>query len=134
MTTKRSLESDVEQLKDRTGDEREPPLIFNLTSSPDEVDRSDFPHPELTVQSHPEQRPDSFSLAIPKFLPEQYLGVGTLFVVSCNSWEYYGADPSTERGALACELWDALSDEDLEREKEYREENDEPMPAILEDL
>ena len=139
MTTKRSLESDVEQLKDRTDDGDSDPLVLVLTHFEHEGQWptwDESPHPELTIKPYPERKPNSLKIAVPNHIPTEYLQKPSLMIRTCENGERHGLEEGNETATVvpACELWDALSDEDLKREKEYREENDEPIPALLEDL
>ncbi|APX97556.1 hypothetical protein [Natronorubrum daqingense] len=131
MTTKRSIKNDVEDLKSREGVDSDP-LVCVLTH----CDGEDSPHPELTIQPHPEQKPQSHRIAVPILKSVEYLEERWFTVHTCENAEKFGLhttgnDDST---VTACELWDALTDDDLEREKELRKERDEPIPPILENL
>lgn len=136
--TKRSVESDIEQLKEQTGDDIQP-MVLNLAFFEHEGQWptwDESPHPELTIQPFPERKPNSLKIAVPNFIPEQFLQERCLLINTCDSPGKYTSsiDEDDDAEVFACELWDALSDEDLKREKEYREENDEPIPAILKNL
>lgn len=126
--TKRSIENEVKDLKTNEGSNTDP-LICVLTL----CDEDESPHPELTVQPHPEQKPRSYKVAVPKLLTDEYRKRRWLTVTTCENGEKFGLDESG-KAVTACELWNALSDDDLEREKEIRQENNEPIPPLLEDL
>ena len=137
MTSKREIEREVQSLH---GDETKgEAVVLNLTSlygSPGEtLTREDSPHPELTVESHPDSdRHNDLSIAIPNVW-NNYPEAGVLIVHSCKSvtetWgEEYENDPNTR---LACELWDSLSEADLRREYEHRADRGEPIPPLLEE-
>lgn len=130
--TKRQIERDIDDLDD-DDDRSEPPLIFTMTH----VMGDDTPHPELTVESWPDSdRHDTKSIAVPNRYPPEYLEKPVLLVESCSNrvtdtWD--GEPEDDDIRVRACTLWDALSEEDLKEEKRLREENDDPIPPLLED-
>ena len=136
--TKRQVENELEDLTDDDTEEREP-VIMKLTSLTDDRGRSlpreESPHPELTVESHPDSdRHDTLSIAIPKVWPNGYPDVGILTVYGCKSIPQTWPNDleNSENAVLACELWDELSNSDLEDEYAVRQERGEPIPPILE--
>jgi len=138
MTTKRSLENEVEQLKDRTDDGDSDPLVLVLTHFEHEGQWptwDESPHPELTVQPYPERKPNSLKIAVPNHIPTEYLQKSTLMIRTCENGERYGLEEGNETVTVVspCELWGALSDEDLREEYKIRKANGDPIPAVLED-
>lgn len=140
MPTKRNIKNEVEDLKPNDGP-TEDPLVLNLTGlmhEPGEQrpDRGDSPHPELTVQPWPEQRPDSFNIATPNVIPEPWRSEPTLFVHTCENAEKYRMDHMEKDSSVvtACQLWDALTEEQLREDKAIREERGEQIPSLLTDL
>jgi hypothetical protein len=136
--SKREIERDLETLD--ADEEDAGPLIIKLTSftnleNPPPVNRSDSPHPELTVEAFPESdRHDELHIAVPNLWPEEYLGESMVFVYSCppgitDTWP----DDTLEDAVLACDLWDGLSDEDLREEYRIRNANADPIPPLLEE-
>lgn len=132
MASKRSLKRDVAELSEAShGDE--PPLVMNLTGTGKDDDR----HAALLTPSFPEKFPERESVAIPRLLPRRWWTErGFLFVVSCSDGGRYGIDPTEEtdgsKTVFACDLWEDMTEEELAAEAEYRVENDEPLPELLE--
>ena len=137
MTTRRQLKNEVNDLTgDDDGDGR---IVINLTGMWEKGEfsqtRGDSPHPELTTERHPDSdRHDTLSIAIPKVWPNGYPDVGILTVYGCESIPQTWPNDleNSENAVLACELWDELSDSDLEDEYAVRQERGEPIPPILE--
>ena len=123
--TKRKVANKIEELEEATAnDDAGDPLIVCYTV----VDET--PHPELTVIPYPERRPDMRSVATPNYIPEQFLQDSTLFINICD--DAIGFDPHGEEvGVRACEIWDSMTEEQLQQEYEYRKEQGEPIPDIL---
>lgn len=134
--SKRELEREVKNLE--SDDTADAPLVFGMTTlgPPGEADREDSPHPELTVEQWPDSpRHDTLGIAIPNLIPYPYAEESMLFVESCGNriTETWPDDPEdTDTRVRACDLWDALTEEDLGREYKLRIENDEPVPPVLE--
>jgi len=135
MTTRRQLKNEVNDLTgDDDGDGR---IVINLTGMWEKGEfsqtRGDSPHPELTTERHPDSdRHDALHLAIPSVWPSGF-PTGIVLVHACDS--YTDEWPSSEERSnkiLACELWDSLSEAQLEHEYELRQEQGEPIPPILE--
>jgi hypothetical protein len=140
MPTKRNIKNEVEDLKYDDGSTGSP-LVLKLTGLMNEpgeppADRDDSPHPELTVQPWPDQRPKSFSVAVPKVLPEPWRSESMLFVHNCEDGEKYRLDHMDDDNSVvtACQLWDALSEEQLREDKAIRKEQGEQIPPRLKDL
>ena len=91
------------------------------------------PHPELTVPQHQGTSAETLVIATPSVIPEPYCNESILPVCSCTNEENHNADwmDEEQRPILACELWDALDEADLKREKKIREEEGEPIPDML---
>lgn len=135
MTTKRSLKNDLEQLKE-TNSNGNDPIIMHLTHFDHDgswPNRDESPHPELTVQPYPEFKPKSLKIAVPNLIPEAHLQGRFLSIQTCDTPSKHSPTEGDDGVVFACELWDALSDDDLEQEKEIRQENDDPMPPLFED-
>ncbi|MFC6753367.1 hypothetical protein [Halorubrum tibetense] len=133
--SKKKIERRLEELEPRDDDDG-PPIMIQMTHFDHEgqyptVDES--PHPELTVQQFPEQRPKSLVIAVPNMLAEPYCNQPHLTVATCDTVGKHTPEGIPEENAPvpACELWEALDEADLEREKEIREENGEPIPELL---
>ena len=96
-------------------------------------DMEESPHPELTIKPFPERKPNSLKIAVPNILPEPYCNEAVLTVVTCDTKHKHTPEGTPEENApvMACDLWEALSEADLEREKEIREEEGEPIPDFL---
>ncbi len=140
MPTKRNIKNEVEDLKPEDEDTGKT-LVLNLAGLYAELgepspDREDSPHPELTVQPWPEQRPKSFSIAVPKVIPEPWCNEPMLFVHNCeNADRYLFEENKEERNTVAaCELWDALSEEQLREDKAIRKEEGDQIPPRLKNL
>lgn len=134
--SKREIERDLEDITDDDAEEGARPLIMNLTSirDPDggKPTIEDSPHPELTVQSWPESRPEQLKIAIPYTIVEPWCNEPTLSVHTCENVERYGMNIAPDgTHAPACELWDGLDDEQLKEERRMREEEGEPLPELL---
>ena len=134
--SKREIERDLEDLTDDDDAEEDPgPLIMNLTSirEPGETPTiEDSPHPELTVQSWPESRPEELKIAIPYTIVGPWCNEPTLSVHTCENVERYGMDLVPDGACSpACALWDALYDEQLKEERRIREEGGEPSRELL---
>ena len=136
--TKRQLKNELDSLVD-DGSGEAPLMVvltgFNQATEGGMATRDDSPHPELTVQAWPDSdRHDELHIAVPNVWPNGYPDVSTLLVYSCDSvadtWP--GESLDSDNSVLACELWDALDDNDLRREYEIRQENGDPLPPILE--
>lgn len=138
MTTRRQLKNEVDDLTaDDTEGER--PLVVNFASLTDDrgrrLPREESPHPELTVESWPDSdRHDSLKIAIPNVWPNEYPNCTMLCVYGCKSIaDTWPNDlENDENAVLACELWDKMSEAQLEHEYELRQEEGEPIPPILE--
>jgi hypothetical protein len=96
-------------------------------------DGEDSPHPELTVKPHPEQKPNSLKIATPNILPEPYRNEAFVTIVGCSTKHKHIPEsvPKENAPPTACELWNALDEDDLRREKAIREEEGEPIPDVL---
>jgi hypothetical protein len=133
--SKRELEREIDGLSPDDSDDA--PMMLKLThiSHPDKQwpEWSDSPHPELTVRPHPEQKPKSLSIAVPNLIADAFTGESILCVTTCENAERYRFDPESDDGVTACEMCDALSDDDLRREYEIRQENGDPIPELLEE-
>lgn len=126
MTRKSKREIERELDKFDRGSDDEIGIILNLTWSGFDLEES--PHPELTVQQWPDERPDSYSIAVPNVMPDAHTPDGGVLTVSgCKTAERRLSD-----APFACDLWDSLTEEQLREEKRIREENDDPLPPILE--
>ncbi len=135
--TRRSIRNKIETLESETVDDDTDPFVVAMTNvmPPEEerhADRSDSPHPELTIRRWPEKKPQSFAIATPNILPEPYRQERTLVVRSCDKKEQIEDAEVGFDGAFACELWEAMDEEQLQEEKRYREANNEPIPPFLE--
>lgn len=137
--SKRELERELEDLKP-SDDDGKGPLVFVITHVEHKEGRwpdiEDSPHPELTIKPFPERKSKSLKIAKPNLIPEPWCNERTLFITTCENADKYHLEPDTDDNgtAPACELWDALSEEQLREEKRIREENDDPIPDILADL
>ena len=133
--SKRELERELEELSDGAGDDA-PTSVLDVAYFSHEgrwADMEESPHPELTIQPFPEQKPKSLKIAVPKRLPEPYCDQRHLTVATCDTKHKHTPDGTPEENAPvpACDLWKELDEADLEREKEIREEEGEPIPDFL---
>ena len=133
--SKREIERELEEL---TGDSHDdaPTSILNLAYFEHDgkwPDMEESPHPELTIKPFPERKPNSLKIAVPNILPEPYCNQSRLTVVTCDTTHKHTPEgiPKENAPIPACDLWEALSEADLEREKEIREEEGEPLPELL---
>jgi hypothetical protein len=135
--SKREIERDLKDLTDDDdAEEDHGPLIMNFTSIREPGGGTptleDSPHPEVTVQSWPDSRPEELKIAIPYTIVEPWCDESILSVHTCEDVERYGMDIVPDGScAPACELWDALDDEQLKEERRIREEEGEPIPELL---
>jgi len=113
------------------------PMIISLThfalGADVEKTYDNSPHPELTVPRHQGIRHETLVIATPNVIPEPYCNESLLSVCSCTNEEKHKADwmDDEQKPLLACELWNALSDEQLRKERQIREEKNEPIPELL---
>lgn len=136
MTTKRNLKNELEELKDDPGDGGGGIVIDYCNVIPrgkQWPDMADSPHPELTIRPYPEKKPKTLKVAVPNLISNEYLTNGFLTVATCDKSESHRIDPDADGTMFACDLWDALTEEELEEEYLIREEEGEPIPALLED-
>ena len=133
--SKRELEREVEDLTDKDDPDGGCGLLINMATFEHEgkwPDKEESPHPELTVRSFPERKPKSLKIATPNVLPEPYCNEAILTVTTCDKQHKYAPDDAEENAPVtACELWNALDEDELEREKAVREEEGEPIPDFL---
>lgn len=136
--SKREIEREVEGLQPSKSDDGVMIVIDqNHVQGGDKADLgpadwSASPHPMLSYKPFPEQKPYSLKVAIPHFLPEPWASERFLFVETCEGDDPHGVREEEGSGTVAaCDLWDALSEEELKREARYRVEHDEPMVAAL---
>jgi hypothetical protein len=140
MPTKRNIKNGVEDLKEETDDDSSEPVVFAITYFEHEgkrwPDMEDSPHPELTIKPFPERKPKSLKLATPNVIPEPWCNERTLFITTCENADKYLLDPDTDDNGNvpACELWDALSEEQLREDKAIRKEEGDQIPPRLKDL
>ena len=133
--SQRELEKTIEQLTDDDSSTREG-LVFGLTTVHGSTDPSDTPTPELAVEAYPDKDGfDDYAIAIPYIWPEAYAGEEFVFLIHSgenvtDTWDDHsdGDDGTIE----ACRLWDAMTDEELQAEYEYRTDHGEPVPEYLE--
>ncbi len=129
--TKRKVKRKIEELENATDDDGHGPAVIDCAhvkgSGENEAyaDMSDSPHPELTVRPRPEEEPRNLRLAVPNHIPQQYLSHDVLFVETCQD--------DGER-IPACELWEAMTQEELHTEYEQRKASGEPIPDLLTEL
>lgn len=126
----REIERDLEKLEPAAEDNGGGTVIQMGKSLPD---LSESPHPELTVRPYPQTRPDMFQIASPNVWPSAIERDAITFVDVCTSdvTETWPGDSGNDL-PRACELWDAMTDEELRAEYEYRSEQGEPIPEVLE--
>jgi len=138
--SKREIERDLEDLTDdglEPGQDGVGPMVISMTHimEPGGVEPTydNSPHPELTVPQHQGTSAETLVIATPNVIPEPYCNESVLSVCSCKTEENYNADwmDDEQRPILACELWDALDDEQLKEERRMREEEGEPIPELL---
>jgi hypothetical protein len=116
--TKRKVANKIEELESDSNDDSGDPLIISYSV----VDET--PHPELTVQPHPDTRPDMRKVATPNVIPNSRFDKSVVFIDTCKN-------DSGEGWYNACELWDSMSEEQLQEEYQYRKANNEPIPEAL---
>jgi len=113
------------------------PMVISMTHimEPGGVEPTydNSPHPELTVPQHQGTSAETLVIATPNVIPEPYCNESLLSVCSCTNEEKHKADwmDDEQKPLLACELWNALSDEQLRKERQIREEKNEPIPELL---
>lgn len=135
--SRKKIQNRIDDLEPEHSHGDAPGLIMNLTSIREPNKKptvEDSPHPELTVQSWPDSRPDELKIATPStdLIPEPYASVSILSVHTCENVERYRMDIAPDgTHAPACELWNMLSEDDLREEKRRREEKNEPIPELL---
>jgi len=127
--TRRKIERQVEEIEENSTRTEGDPLIIDLTSFRGE---ENSPHPELTVQAWPDKKPEDLALATPSVIPEEYATTSPIMVVRCDRIEKYIIEEQSDSSyTTPCELWDLLSEEQLEEEYEHRKEHGEPIPEVL---
>lgn len=128
--TKRRIEKKIEEVEQLSGkEEREPPIIMDLTAEPEtELERT------LATKPFPEHS-DRKTVAIPKVLPRRFwTESGFLTVVSKSDWDNYLFDePDGADTVFVVDLWESLTDDELAAELAYRGENGEQIPPYLEE-
>jgi len=133
--SQREIERDIEQLD--TSDEKPGGILFGMTTISHEGPPEESPHPELTVEEYPDSSyHDTYCIATPNVWPERYIGPPISLVYACDNtvMEMWGGEyPDHDNWVTACELWDLLTEEELQAEYEYRTDNDEQMPPLLAD-
>jgi hypothetical protein len=135
--SRKRIENRIEDLEPEQSDNDAAPLMISMThiTEPGGVEPTydNSPHPELTVPQHQGTSAETLVIATPNVIPEPYCNESILSVCSCKTEKNYNADwmNDEQRPILACELWDALSDEQLTEERQIREANDEPIPEVL---
>jgi len=135
--SRKRIENRIEDLEPEQSDDDAAPLMISMThiTEPGGVEPTydNSPHPELTVPQHQGTSAETLVIATPNVIPEPYCNESILSVCSCTNEENHNADwmNDEQRPILACELWDALSDEQLTEERQIREANDEPIPEVL---
>lgn len=135
--SKREIEREVEDLQPSEPDGGTQ-IIMNMChvqgtgKGMEPAEWSDSPHPMLSYKPFPEEKPYSLKVATPHFIPEPWSDGRALFIETCEGDDTHGAREDPDRCLVAaCELWDALSEEELKREARHRVEHDEPLPAYL---
>jgi len=135
--SRKRIENRIEDLEPEQSDDDAAPLMISMThiTEPGGVEPTydNSPHPELTVPQHQGTSAETLVIATPNVIPEPYCNESILSVCSCTNEEKHNADwmNDEQRPVLACELWEALDEADLEREKKIREEEGEPIPELL---
>ena len=133
--SKREIERELEDLQPNHDDDPDPIVISmaHFTRYGEEPTWDTSPHPELTVPQHEGTNAETLTIAVPKIIPEPYCNRATLPVVSCVNQERHTGEwmDKEQEPVTACELWEALDDDDLKREKSIREENGDPIPDLL---
>jgi len=133
--SQREIERTVEQLTDDDPSTREG-LIFGLTSVHGSTAPSDTPTPELAVEEYPDKDGfDGYKIATPYIWPEAYAGEEFVFLTHSgenvtDTWS--GNDDGNGSTIEARRLWEAMTDEELQAEYEYRTQHGEPVPEVLE--
>jgi len=123
--SRREIERDVEQMSGN--EELERPVIMCLTTEPDDdLERA------LATKPHPNHS-DRETVAVPKRLPRRFwTESGFLTVVSHGSWDkFLFEEPNGEDTFFAVDLWEGLTDAELNAELAYREENEAQVPTYL---
>ena len=135
--SKREIERDVESLQPEAPDDGVG-IVFDMThvqgtgEGMEPAEWSDSPHPMLSYKPFPEEKPYSLKVATPHFIPEPWNDGRALFIETCEGDDPRGHRAEEGSGTVAaCDLWNALSEEELKREARYRVEHDEPMVAAL---
>lgn len=118
----RELERAIESLASGAAADGEP-LVINLTAGADPD-----AHPELVVSPFSDKKPSARLIPVPHDLPEEHATASVVTVGLCGQHdEATGEDVDAD----ACELWNALHEDDLEREREQRQQNGDPIPDLL---
>ena len=127
--TRRKIERQVEEIEENSTTTEGDPILINLTNFYNE---EESPHPELTVQPWPDKKPEELNLAVPSVIPDKYATTSPIMVVRCDEIEKFVTDNMGGSSyTTPCQLWDSLSEEQLEEEAEIRKEKGEPIPEVL---
>ncbi|GGJ17554.1 hypothetical protein GCM10008995_29140 [Halobellus salinus] len=121
--SKRELEREIDRLEPDRGDAGVG-LIIDLREN-EYTTREEAPRPELTVRD-PDR--DVYHIPIPHVPHTGHKAILTVSEDVRETWPDTG-DPAP----TVAELWDELTPSDLQREKEIREQNGDPIPPILTD-
>jgi len=138
--TKRKIANKIDELEEDHGTDNTDCVVMNLAHVKTPrgkrwPDMEDSPHPDLTIKPYPEQKPNSLKVAVPTVIPEEFRTGRILFVEACagDSTTRDGDGTPEATKTTACELWEAMSDEQLEEEHKIRQEWGEPIPDRLAD-
>ena len=138
--TKRKIANKIDELEGDRGTDNTDCMVMNLAhvkhpNGKRWPDMEDSPHPELTIKPYPEQKPNSLKIAVPTVIPEEFRTGRIIFVEACagDSITREGDGTPDTRATTACELWEAMSDEQLEEEHKIRQERGESIPDLLAD-
>lgn len=135
MTSRRNIENKVEQLEEGSDHAPEDTLVMDIATidQPGQwPKKEEAKYPELVVKPHPEKRPKILDYTTPNIIPERYLQEPFLTICSEGTHDKHGLEPTESNNTVTVRtLWDSLSDDDLQREYEYRNSNGERIPGIL---
>lgn len=133
--SRREIERDLESFTPLEDDLHGPGIVLDMTSLPPGATREDSPHPDLTVEAWPHTPGENgLQLAVPNVVPQSYASRSYLVVESCDgcttdTWP--DTDEDEDAAVPACELWEAMTEADLEEEYAHRKANNEPIPERL---
>ncbi len=127
--TRRQIERQVEKIEESTKAAGGEPLLINLTTVHSE---EEAPHPELVVQRWPDKKPEELALAVPSVIPDKHATASPIMVVPCNKIEKFVIPEQPDSSyTTPCELWDSMSEEQLQEEHQHRKEHGEQIPEVL---